>query len=78
MSLLFLTHFWPLFTFYSPPLKTPEILGVRREFKMGTIARNVNITFKNKILRQIYSQPAFACSKLTIETLEQGMKYVLS
>ena len=24
------------------------------------------------------SQPAFACSKLTVETLEQGMKYVQS
>ena len=24
------------------------------------------------------SQPAFACSKLTIETLEQGVKYVQS
>ena len=23
-----------------------------------------------------YSQPAFTCSKLTIETLEQGVKYV--
>ena len=25
-----------------------------------------------------YSQPAITCSKLTIETLEQGMKYVQS
>ena len=25
-----------------------------------------------------YSQPAIACSKLTIETLEQGVKYVQS
>ena len=25
-----------------------------------------------------YSQPAFTCSKLTIETLEQGVKYVQS
>ena len=23
-----------------------------------------------------YTQPAFTCSKLTIETLEQGVKYV--
>ena len=23
----------------------------------------------------VHSQPAFACSNLTIETLEQGMKY---
>ena len=25
-----------------------------------------------------HSQPAFTCSKLTIETLEQGVKYVQS
>ena len=24
----------------------------------------------------VFSQPAFNCSKLTIETLEQGLKYV--
>ena len=27
---------------------------------------------------QIFSQPAFTCSKLTIETLEQGVKYIQS
>ena len=27
---------------------------------------------------KIYSQPVFACSKLTIESLEQGVKYVQS
>ena len=26
----------------------------------------------------VYSQPAITCSKLTIETLEQGVKYVQS
>ena len=26
----------------------------------------------------LFTQPAFTCSKLTIETLEQGMKYVQS
>ena len=26
----------------------------------------------------IYTQPAITCSKLTIETLEQGVKYVQS
>ena len=29
-------------------------------------------------LQQITTQRAFTCSKLTIETLEQGMKYVQS
>ena len=28
--------------------------------------------------RLVYTQPAFACSKLTIETLEQSVKYVQS
>ena len=28
--------------------------------------------------RQVLPQPAIACSKLTIETLEQGVKYVQS
>ena len=30
------------------------------------------------IMRSDYSQPVFACSKLTIETLEQSVKYVQS
>ena len=29
-------------------------------------------------VKYIRSQPAFNCSKLTIETLEQGVKYVQS
>ena len=28
--------------------------------------------------RKIFDQPAFTCLKLTIETLEQGVKYVQS
>ena len=28
--------------------------------------------------KRVFSQPAFICSKLTIETLEQGGKYVLA
>ena len=30
------------------------------------------------VYHQHYSQPAITCSKLTIETLEQGVKYVQS
>ena len=30
----------------------------------------------NRVLILEYSQPAFICSKLTIETLEEGVKYV--
>ena len=31
-----------------------------------------------KVILIIISQPAITCSKLTIETLEQGVKYVQS
>ena len=31
-----------------------------------------------QLLLSTTSQPAFTCSKLTIETLEQGVKYVQS
>ena len=34
-----------------------------------------SVSFK---VGRIQSQPAFTCSKLTIETLEQGVKYVQS
>ena len=38
--------------------------------------------FKNSTFgldfRLLETQPAFTCSKLTIETLEQGVKYVQS
>ena len=30
------------------------------------------------LIKQTISQPAITCSKLTIETLEQGVKYVQS
>ena len=31
-----------------------------------------------KNTKKLQTQPAFTCSKLTIETLEQGVKYVQS
>ena len=34
--------------------------------------------FTEKIRKRKITQPAFTCSKLTIETLEQGVKYVQS
>ena len=33
---------------------------------------------KGIFLKHVISQPAFICSKLTIKTLEQGVKYVQS
>ena len=37
-----------------------------------------NLSMENSIPKFEWSQPAFTCSKLTIETLEQGVKYVQS
>ena len=34
--------------------------------------------YKLNKFKRLISQPAFTCSKLTIETLEQGVKYVQS
>ena len=31
-----------------------------------------------KCMTKFYTQPAITCSKITIETLEQGVKYVQS
>ena len=40
-----------------------------------TFVKLISIAKHSKI---IYSQSAFTCSKLAIETLEQGVKYVQS
>ena len=40
--------------------------------------RNMNIWVIDTLNQLFSSQPAIACSKLTIETLEQGVKYVQS
>ena len=40
---------------------------------MKLVKDNVSITWKSVI-----AQPAFTCSKLTIKSLEQGVKYVQS
>ena len=40
--------------------------------------KKCNKLFINQRMKQKLSQPAFTCSKLTIETLEQGVKYVQS
>ena len=36
------------------------------------------INFGGNCIMKVYSQPAITCSKLTIETLEKGGKYVQS
>ena len=51
-----------MFSFYTP-CKIPE------KDKKGKLARN-----KWRTCRVVSSQPEFTCSKLTIETLEQGVE----
>ena len=49
--------------------------------RMAQILENIRV--KTKLLikplrHKYFPQPAFACSKLTIETLEQGVKFVIN
>ena len=60
----------PLQTFQNFSNQT-ECLWSQSHFICGIIA--APISFK-----VVSTQPAFTCSKLTIETLEQGVKYVQS
>ena len=51
-------------------------MGVLHAFQIGQIVPNYA---KCLILMRIFfTQPAITCSKLTIETVEQGVKYVQS
>ena len=50
-------------------------------FKSNVVIRScfIEVIFITRVLRNsTTSQPAITCSKLTIETLEQGVKYVQS
>ena len=42
------------------------------------LTENSKLTQKEELVLFSYLQPVFACSKATIETLEQGVKYVQS
>ena len=41
-------------------------------------SQSKNLSLVTYILATVLTQPAFTCSKLTIETLEQCVKYVQS
>ena len=48
---------------------------------MAQILGNIQVTAKlliQPLCHKYFPQPAFACSKLTIETLEQGVKFVIN
>ena len=58
-------------------------MSIRANAKSKTVKRRYqpstgNISMSLKLLNFHPSQPAFTCSKLTIEILEQGVKYVQS
>ena len=60
-----------------------EFLKVLFEFKcqfyFETFGKSLFILFAPSFCLHLYeTHPAFTCSKLTIETIEQGMKYVQS
>ena len=53
---------------------------LKRVFKASRVVQMQNFKTMMVAVRTAYitAQPAFTCSKLTIETLEQGVKYVQS
>ena len=54
------------------PLKSPPILGLRKFRAKKLFSKSMNVFLRQNNL------PAVTCSKLTIETPEQGVKYVES
>ena len=62
-------------------LKVRKIFGLISTFLTPILNRvdSMNYVVNNvNFLEQILTQPAITCSKLTIELLEQGLKYVQS
>ena len=54
------------------PIQIAKMLLVKLHY---TTRQYTNILYKSKTR---FSQPAITCSKFTIETVEQGVKYVQS
>ena len=46
--------------------------------ELGEATENSEDSFKHFISKTFHPQPEFICSKLTKETLEQGVRYVQS
>ena len=55
---------------YTPQAKTINTQETERKLNVHEMIR--------RRAERVLSQPAFTCSKLTIETLEKGVKYVQS
>ena len=56
---------------YEMPTEVHEKL-----FKSAAKIKERRHSWSKKILQLIWTQPVFACSKLKIESLEQGVKHV--
>ena len=76
---------FPLFTFHERLLYAKDALSVLQNncrqpiFFLVSEDRQIFIKIEHAFKTLcVYSQPAFTCSKLTIETLEQSVKYVQS
>ena len=52
------------------------LFPVKAEINVKEHSRYPSKTGRNNRLNEIYTQSALACSKLTIKTLEQSLKYV--
>ena len=68
----------------SPPINSGKFLGQSNVWILGQMSSTIIILTSRATLLLLTSnksgitQPAVTCSKLTIETLEQGVKYVQS
>ena len=71
-----------IFSIFTYLLYFPELISKKKAFLrmcfvlLSSLMRNYSYPFT--VAFTVQSQPAIACSKLTIETLEQGVKCVQS
>ena len=69
---------------FTPLISTPNFCLIKHQIqRLKVNNQKLNSRIASNILSASkqtsdHSQPAFTCSKLTIETLEQGVKYVQS
>ena len=64
----FLELEYSIFSLFTPPIYTSN----------GIFFRSISKNMKKNQFVLIMTQPAITCSRLTIETLEQGEEYVQS
>ena len=60
-------------------MKTIYKFFLQLRYKDVTLSLKDNLSYMTLLISlEVITQPAFTCSKLTIETLEQSVKYVQS